>query len=397
MSIKVLKSGKFQVTIRDANKRLVRRAFRLESDAQKFQNQSREEINLGQFIRPVKETVAERCDAWLKRKKESNGYRFGTLQGYETHIEKYIKPELGGMRIQAVTILNCEEAALKWNARTSANTANMALKTLTGIFAEAQRHGVLRENVAEKAQRIKIDTESEDDGEIQPEDIYTEEQLGKLINATEPGTLDRILIWLGGFCGLRIGEILGFSWAAVNLKDAATPKIRVIKNLVPEEKDKADFPGYGDTGRTLKDPKKKSRRTLTAPHELVHDLKLWKLKCPASRPRIWERGEPLAQQLIMVTVEGKPLQKKAAQALLDMAADRAGVDRRTLHRLRHTFASLQLDRGVSLPRVSRMLGHRDTTITSRTYGHWIDQETTAIQDLASSVLAHGRRKKVNKK
>ena len=67
---------------------------------------------------------------------------------------------------------------------------------------------------------------------------------------------------------MRIGEILGFSWQAIDLKDAE-PTLRVIKNLVSEKKDRADFPGYGNTGRTLKDPKKKSRRTLGAPRELV--------------------------------------------------------------------------------------------------------------------------------
>jgi integrase len=236
-----------------------------------------------------------------------------------------------------VTIKDCELAALKWAVQTSANTANMVLRTLSAIFDLAQRWGTLPQdgmNVAAKATRIKVTTEDDDDGEILPEDVYTAEELAKLVKATERGTLDRLLIELGGLCGLRIGEILGFTWPAIDLKEnrgsTIGPKLRVIKNLVTTEKDKADFPGYGSTGRALLDPKsKRSKRAVDAPRELVHDLRLWKLKCPVT-----------SQQIVMATVEGVPLQRSAAQDMLDGACERAKVPRRTLHRLRHTFGSL---------------------------------------------------------
>lgn len=69
----------------------------------------------------------------------------------------------------------------------------------------------------------------------------------------------------------------------------------------------AEFPAYGDTARSLKDPKsKKSRRSILAPRELVHDLGLWRLKCP-----------PTSQQIVMARGDGKPLQAGAAQDMLD--------------------------------------------------------------------------------
>jgi integrase len=405
MGVRVTSTGKYEVTFRDHTRKQFQKTFRLKSEAEDYFRDSKQKLKQGRFIRESKETVADRCDAWLERKKKLPGYRFGTLQNYETHIRDYIKPELGDQRIQRTSIKDCEDKAVNWAAQTSANTANMVLKTMTQIFDEAQRHGVIEVNVAEKAQRLKISTEDEDDGAIQPEDVYTDEQLGALINATEQGTADRILIWLGGFCGMRIGEILAFSWPAINLK-AANSKIRVIKNLVSEVKTKSDFPGYGNTGRTLKDPKKKSRRTLDAPRELVHDLRLWKLKCPPPRPREWPGMDPLSKQLVMVTIEGKPLQKKAAQAMLDAATDRANgelkkrlgrepsedekIPRRTLHRLRHTFASQLLMEGKPLQKVSKLLGHRDIGITAETYAHFIPDEGTEIQDLATRVMARAQ-------
>jgi integrase len=371
-------TGGYQVDFRDRNGKRIRKTFDTKKAANDYHEEVRTRVREGNFIRESKATIAEKAKEWLDRKKKTRGYRYKTLQNWEIHIEKYIKPDLGDLPIQRANIKHIEDASLKWAERTSAHTANMVLKTLTAIFFLAQRYGPLDPtgtNVAKQAERIKVTTEDDTDGEVLPEDVYSADELGKLINATEPGTLDRLLIELGGLCGLRIGEILGFTWPAIDLK-AAQPKVRVIKNLVSDRKENADFPGYKNTGRSLKDPKsKKSRRTLDAPRELVHDLKLWKLKCPQT-----------PQQIVMATVDGKPLQTHAAQDMMDAACGRAEVPRRTLHRLRHTFASLLLMRNEVLIEVSRLLGHRDIAITAKVYAHFIDQKGTAVQDLASSVF-----------
>jgi integrase len=378
MGVKLNRNGKYEVDFRDQNRKRIQKTFSTKKAATDYYEDVRAQIRQGSFIRESNATIAEKADEWLDRKKATKGYRYGTIQNWEVHIKKYIKPDLGDLSIQRATIKDCEDASLKWAERTSGYTANMVLKTLTSIFFLAQRYGPLDPrgtNVAEQAERIKITIEDDSDGEVLPEDVYSEEQLGALIHATEPGTLARILIWLGAFCGLRIGEILGFTWPAIDLK-AADPKVRVIKNLVADRKENADFPGYRNTGRSLRDPKsKKSRRTLDAPRELVHDLKLWRLKCPQT-----------PQQIVMATIEGRPLQRSACQDMMDAACERAEVPRRTLHRLRHTFASLLLMRGETLPKVSHLLGHRDIAITAKVYAHFIDDKTTAVQDLATSVL-----------
>src|SRR4029077_19710116 len=126
MAIKQV-NGKYQATFRDQNRKEIQKTFRLKSEAEDWIAEQKQRVKRGNFIRDSKETITDRCDGWIKRKKAINGYRFGTLQNYETHIEKYIKPALGAKRVQWLTIKDCEEAALKWVERTSDNTANMAL------------------------------------------------------------------------------------------------------------------------------------------------------------------------------------------------------------------------------------------------------------------------------
>lgn len=121
---------------------------------------------------------------------------------------------------------------------------------------------------------------------------------------------------------------------------------------------------------------KSSRRTLDLPQELARELKIWKLKCP-----------PSEDDLVFATIEGKPLHRKLAMQILDRAITAAEVKRLTLHKLRHTFASLLISRNVPITKVSRLLGHRDSVITLKVYAHFIEDKKNDVQDLASSILS----------
>lgn len=162
-----------------------------------------------------------------------------------------------------------------------------------------------------------------------PEHVYDIDELKKLIGATEQGSLERVLIMVPALCGLRIGEVLALQWSAVDLK---ANKFHVRTNL-------ADV-GNANGGRDLRAPKSiSSRRTLDLPQELARELKVWKLACP-----------PSEQDLVFATAEGKPLHRKFAMQILDAAITAAELEKRlTLHKLRHTFASLLLSRNVPLP------------------------------------------------
>lgn len=72
--------------------------------------------------------------------------------------------------------------------------------------------------------------------------------------------------------------------------------------------------------------------------------------------------------------------------IMDTAIKAAEVKRLTLHKLRHTFASLLLSRSVAIPKVSTLLGHRDSVITLKTYAHFVQDKKNDVQELASSIL-----------
>jgi integrase len=369
MAIKKTSADHYQVDFRDQTGHRIRKTFDTWKAANEFDKQTKGAVSKGDFIAPSKDTVSECAEAWLKKKEAASGYRHGTLGNWHCHIEQYIKPTLGDLRIQQIEIEHIEQAAVTWKDKTSAYTANVVLRTLTAIFELAQRSALRgKPNNAALADRIKLSNEEEQDGaeEVKAEDVYDPEELKKLIDGTTPGTLERALVMVPALLGLRIGEVLGLTWPALDLKGNV---LHVRSALVDVGKAKG--------GRALKAVKSKSsRRGLDLPAQLTLELKRWKLKCP-----------PSAEGFVFCNPEGKPLHRKAAMHILDAAITAAGLERRlTLHKLRHTFASLLLANGVDLPKVTRLLGHKDSTITLRVYSHFIKGKTQPAQDLADFVL-----------
>ena len=56
--------------------------------------------------------------------------------------------------------------------------------------------------------------------------------------------------------------------------------------------------------------------------------------------------------------------------------EKAKIERLTFHELRHTYASALVNRGVPLVFVAAQLGHRDTKMVEKHYGHLCDEART---------------------
>jgi integrase len=65
----------------------------------------------------------------------------------------------------------------------------------------------------------------------------------------------------------------------------------------------------------------------------------------------------------------------------------AGVRLRNPYQTRHTFASTLLSTGHNPMYVAKQMGHTDTTMITRTYGRWLEQDDGVLLDLYQKVGA----------
>jgi len=194
--------------------------------------------------------------------------------------------------------------------------------------------------------------------------------------------------------GLRIGELLGLTWDAVDLAKGTL----TVRQALHEE-----------NGRVyLGDVKTKAaRRTITLPNVAVEALRRWRRRQAEERLRAgaaWQNetnllftsrtGGPLRRS----NVDGRDLARvirKARQKAAE-AYEKAGMSRSeaqaaaakllegvTLHSFRHTHAALLIAQGVDIMTVSRRLGHENIRITLDLYGHLLpgqDEKAAAALD-----------------
>ena len=376
MAIRKTAAGTYEVDIRgqechcekiqSVHRHRIQKTFDKYKEAGDWEKDALAQVSKREFVKPSDKTVLEVAEDWYKRKADAGTYRRASLIDWKNHVENYIKTELGDLKLYALDVERIEKAAAEWGKRVSPKMVNKVLTTLTAILALAKRYKLIKDNPAEEAERLKVASENEDDTEVTPDRVYSKDEIRKVIQATEPETRERLMVMIPAITGLRIGEVLGLTWPAVDLKAG---KLHVRFNLADTEKGQPPM---------LQPPKtKSSRRTVPLPPELIHELKVWKLKCPKSE-----------QDLVFAREDGLPYHRNAASDALDRAVAKAGLERRlTPHGLRHSFASLLLSDNVDVAQVSALLGHKDSYVTWKVYTHFVRKESTAVQDLATSILA----------
>ncbi len=87
--------------------------------------------------------------------------------------------------------------------------------------------------------------------------------------------------------------------------------------------------------------------------------------------------------LVFPTAVGTPHNPRNVGRSYDKLEEQAGVPRIRIHDIRHTSATLAMERGAPLLAVSKRPGHARPSTTSDIYGH----VTEGIEDAAATAIA----------
>lgn len=231
------------------------------------------------------------------------------------------------------------------------------LNPVRACFATAVREGVIRSNpTARVALPYRPRIEEED-----PEDrrALTREQLAAFLDLVHPR--HRLLFHVIAATGLRAGEALALQWKHLRL-DGERPVVRVRRAV-------------GKNGMTP--PKSRhGRRDVPLDHDLVVRLRQWKSETE------WPSGDDIVFPSEAGTVIGY---SNLLRRVVKPAMEEAGAPWAAVHSLRHTFASLHVERGTNVVQLSRLLGHHSAAFTLTVYAHLLDGGVGAPLALAAEL------------
>lgn len=206
-------------------------------------------------------------------------------------------------------------------------------RRLSAIFNHAVKFYNLKENPCHKAGSI---------GSLQPHDkmeFYTLEEFNSLISCVsdlKAKTAINLLYW----SGIRKGELLALTWSDIDFNSSSLRINKSYQRLNGEP--------------VITEPKtKKSIRTFTLPKQAIEQLEAYKACCYTNEP------------LESVFEWEKCFIEKGLQEGCKLS----GVKRIRVHDLRHSHASLLIEKGFSPLLIAERLGHEKVETTLNTYSH----------------------------
>jgi len=290
-------------------------------------------------------TVREAADLWLERA-TADGLERGTTVKYKSHIELHIAPYLGNVKLAKLSTPVIEKFKDDMLGRLSRPMARKVLVSLKSILSEAQRRGLVAQNVAQGV-RIKTKTREDDKAEI-PSVAEVNAILAAAADRWRP------LFLTAAFTGLRASELRGLRWPDVDF-----------------EKKTISVAQRADAWGTIGDPKSKAgRRTIPMAPQVLNTLKEWRLRCP--RRPAEEDGEPGQLHYVFPNGAGnvEDLGNIRKHGWVPAQIE-AGIERPYgFHSLRHFFASwLIASRSFSPKEIQTLMGHSSIVMTYDVYGH----------------------------
>lgn len=182
-------------------------------------------------------------------------------------------------------------------------------------------------------------------------------------------------ILLALFCGLRKGEIMGLKFCDfdfekntvyINRQIASDPKIKKGSGSKIDE--------YGLVERDPKTPN--SFRTLRVPEVVMAEVK--KRKLLIEKNKEMQGDEYSDRDYISCQENGKLHSVTALNNALTKLCSRSGLPHLTVHGLRHMYATILIEMGVPLIKISALLGHSSVHTTFEYYCDVMDENENIL-------------------
>ncbi len=171
------------------------------------------------------------------------------------------------------------------------------------------------------------------------------------------------------FCGLRKGEILGLKFSDIDLEERT---VSIQRQVTMEYSFDADGKRIGQRP-TEKEPKTENAyRTLRFPQIMVPEIKKRKIQIEKNKNAMGDAY--IDNDYISCQKNGLSSSLSAFNLALERACKRSGVRKATVHSLRHVFATVLMEKGVPLVKISAVLGHSSIHTTFEFYCDVIDEK-----------------------
>jgi integrase len=294
-------------------------------------------------------TVAQLAERFIADALPSRAPR--TQAEYRAMLRDWILPSLGRLKVAAVEREDIEKLHRKITEAGKPRRANSVKSLVSTLFNEAIIWKMRPEHT-NPAELVKGNRENGHERYLAPDETERLMEVLDRWREKRPDSVDAIALAM--LTGARRGELLSMRWADIDLdratwnKPASTTKQRKPHHSV-----------LGEAALAVLQRRKDERDAAGG--------KIIRLRATADPGHVF-RGA--GSKTHCNTLERDWYQIRCA----------AGIEDVRFHDLRHSFASVLVGAGISLPIIGRMLGHSKPATTQR-YSHLADEPLRAAAEI----------------
>lgn len=309
-------------------------------------------------------TVTAWFNYWIDEIK-GNSIRPNTIRNYKERFANNIKDCIGNMILADVKPMHCQNVLNQMKDKYKSSTIYQTRITMYCMFSDAVENDVMTKNPVTKAIKHNIGKEPK-----KVRALSIDEQKKFLEVAKNTSNYNQFAFILQ--TGLRTGELIGLKWSDVDL-NPKNPVIHIQRSMEYR---------YSVGEWRIGEPKSKSGyRDVPLTKEAVSILKNQKEKLKTIKVINMQFSE-----FVFLSRKGEPTKNSAYDTSLFKLCDKAGIDRFSMHVLRHTYATRCIEGNMRPKTLQVILGHSNVGITMNLYVHVTEDEKVKEVERIESAL-----------
>lgn len=289
-------------------------------------------------------------DYWIENIK-GDSIRPNTIRNYKERFIHNIKEHIGRMSLRDVKPMHCQNILNLMKNDYKSSTIYQTRMALYCMFSDAAENDIIPKNPVTKSVKYDIGKESKESRAL-----TINEQIKFLEAAKNTSNYNQYAFILQ--TGLRTGEMIGLKWSDVdfinkeiNIERSVEFRYSVGEWRVGEPKSKAGYrkvPLTEEAIKILKDQKEKLKNLKVVNFEF--------------------------SDYIFLNRKGVPTKNSTYDSTLFKLCDKAGIERFSMHVLRHTFATRCIEANMRPKTLQVILGHSNVGVTMNLYVHVTEDE-----------------------
>ncbi|MBD5081861.1 MAG: tyrosine-type recombinase/integrase [Ruminococcaceae bacterium] len=345
------KDGKYTARFTGQNGKRVEKHFVKAVEAKKWLAEAKHNDEHGNIGKVSQMTVDAWYEYWITEIKEKV-VRFNTIRGYKYRYIQNIKPIIGNMIISDVKPMHCQKVLnLMDDKGYKKASIDLCRVTMQNMFFYAVENEIIPLSPVKRS----VKCPKKGDKKVRFLTLDEQKRFLDTAKATSHFYLQYAFVLQ---TGLRTGELVGLKWEDINFEERTITVNRTMGYVCDDKEFKVGEPKSKSGHRTIP-------MTQEAYDILIHKKHEYKER---------KVSNILYSDFVFVNQNGRPIQNAVYNAAIYVIAKKIGIEKFSMHTLRHTFATRAIEAGMKPKTLQEILGHSNISITMNLYVHVTDDE-----------------------